>query len=343
MKQNWTIGKRIYGLTGFLVLMIAVISGYALLRINIINNYSDSIASDNMPGLASSARLNTLRADVQIRVLRLLRANTPEDRKAIRDEIHVMTTAINESLEEYDKTIHFEDDRQLFNVLKNCRDEYLKIREQFYATVETNNTEAAKLADGVLKTVFNAYNKAGDDLMNYNAKMGLQQSALLDVQVHRARYFLVIISVIALVIGVVVSIFLVRRTNAILSDVVSSVSDGSDQIASASNQVSSSSQSLAEGASQQAASLEETSSSLEEMSSMAKQNADNAVKAGELSKQANQAADRGLSDMNSMAQAMQGIQESSGQIAKIIKTIDEIAFQTNILALNAAVEAARAG
>jgi methyl-accepting chemotaxis protein len=100
---------------------------------------------------------------------------------------------------------------------------------------------------------------------------------------------------------------------------------------------------LAQGSGEQAASLEETSASLEEMASMTKRNAENAAKANELAREARAAADKGAEDMQAMNQAMEAIKISSDDIAKIIKTIDEIAFQTNILALNAAVEAARAG
>lgn len=115
------------------------------------------------------------------------------------------------------------------------------------------------------------------------------------------------------------------------------------QVASAAGQVSVASQSLAEGASGQAAALEETSAALEEMSSMTLRNAEHAGKAKELANQARTVADAGASEMETMVSAMAAIKESSSNIAKINKTIDEIAFQTNILALNAAVEAARAG
>ncbi len=116
-----------------------------------------------------------------------------------------------------------------------------------------------------------------------------------------------------------------------------------EHTAGAAGQVSAASQSLAEGACQQAASLEETSASIEEMSSMTQRNAETAGKVKVLGSEARKAGDLGVKDMTALVGAMDDIKRSSTDIAKIVKTIDEIAFQTNILALNAAVEAARAG
>lgn len=159
------------------------------------------------------------------------------------------------------------------------------------------------------------------------------------------RLILSIVSgiIIAAIIIITILTIITSRTVSMVNTIVSNLRSCGIQVNDASNQVATTGQTLAEGATEQAANIEEISSSLEELSSMTKQNADNSSQANGLTQEAQKGAKKGVETMNRMKVAIDNIKNSSDETAKIIRTIDEIAFQTNLLALNAAVEAARAG
>jgi methyl-accepting chemotaxis protein len=151
-------------------------------------------------------------------------------------------------------------------------------------------------------------------------------------------------SALGLIIVFILGFFTVNSIVKPINRVIVDISKSTEQVASASSQVLSASQQLAEGSSEQAASLEETSAAMEELSTMTKQNAANAQQANVMMSDDAKDSYRAISDkMTLMQEVVNSSVQASEETAKIIKTIDEIAFQTNLLALNAAVEAARAG
>jgi methyl-accepting chemotaxis protein len=151
------------------------------------------------------------------------------------------------------------------------------------------------------------------------------------------------IAAAAALAGTVAALLVTRSASSELGAIAGQMWRESNQITAVSREVASSSQSAAQGASEQAATLQETSASLYEITSLTRKNAENMQAAANLVGDTNRQAEDANRSLEAMVGSMKEINESSEKISKIIRVIDEIAFQTNILALNAAVEAARAG
>ena len=168
-------------------------------------------------------------------------------------------------------------------------------------------------------------------------------SGEFDGEVHFSEWLMFGGTILGVIVSVIFGILMSSAVSRYVRDIAARMFSGTEEMNRAVEQISGSSQNLADASSKQAASLEETSASMEEISGTISQNAQHAQEARKISTQNRQATDANASELEAMQVAMQDISTSSSNIAKIVKSIDEIAFQTNILALNAAVEAARAG
>jgi len=337
-----TLAGRVYQVVALLAAIIVGITAFTLVTLLHLKDLGTSISDKNLPCIIDAAEVKASLAEAHILVLRLL--DTPMDQQqAVKDDLTRIAGEVAARLAKYGTNATSADEQALLAALAARRGEYLAARQRCFAQLSANPAEARKIASTDLAAAYAAYAKAGEALMNLNTRQGTDRGNRLKDLVHRDALLLPTAGLGALALGVVCAMVMVRRVGRELQGVGEVLAESSAQVAAAATQLTGSSQSAAEGASQQAASLEETSSSLEEMSSLTRRNSETVAKVKELAVQSRRAGDAGRQAMNEMVTAMDGIRGASVETAKIIKAIDEIAFQTNILALNAAVEAARAG
>jgi methyl-accepting chemotaxis protein len=345
--KKWTIGKRIAGGFASVITVAALLGAFAFAKLHSIEQESAEISTISLPSLLLIEHTDKIATENRLLVLKHIFSDK-QDVQGIEKQYAENRAAISKALEEYAKLASSPADKASVGNINAARKRFTEKVDQILEMSRQSTTAEAtaaiyQLTRAELDPLALNYSAALNDVVESREKSAEESGKHISAAVHSAKMGIIAGLGSAILIGIIIAFVIIRGTTRILTGIASTLTDGSNQVVSASGQVSSASQALAEGASEQAASLEETSSSLEEMSSMTKRNSENASEASNLAKQTRTAADKGTSDMLAMTAAMDAIKTSSDETAKIIKTIDEIAFQTNILALNAAVEAARAG
>jgi methyl-accepting chemotaxis protein len=246
-------------------------------------------------------------------------------------------------LKELEPLVQTREMREAQAALRLQVEDVTRLHEKYYGLLKSDNSSAAiQFNTETLRGKYAGIIEATQHISSAEQAFAQTLAREAETRAGASRWVTGGLSLFGLLAAASV-VFAVRRALRDLHVLAGEIGDGAEQVASAAHQVSSASQSLAQGSSEQAATLEETSASTEEINSMTRKNAENARTAADETSAADLLLKETDEKLERMVGSMQEINASSEKISKIIKVIDEIAFQTNILALNAAVEAARAG
>jgi len=342
--KSMTVAQKFSAACAALVLFTVALGAVVIYQVGGIQTNLQSIVVDSLPGVAQVGALDSEIWELRGDAWKHIASSDKADKDKVEAAIDQLKQRIQDTLASYEKTITKPEDRELLSNIKAPYERYIEGITQVLALSQAGKSkEAAAQYMATADPAHAQLKPAVKALIEWNRKNGDDNADATTKSVNQTRLLswgLLLFSVVA---GALLTFVIVRSVNGALTRVIAELSEGAEQVASAASQVSSSSQSLAQGSSEQAASLEETSASSEEINSMSRKNAENSRGAAGLVSQSQQKFVETNRSLEQMVVAMSEIKGSSDKISKIIKTIDEIAFQTNILALNAAVEAARAG
>ncbi len=342
--KSMTIGTKIAVACSALVLLTMIMGTVAIVNISRMNGESHAIVEGALPGIRGIGLISEAAKEGKISMLETMLTSDPSEVTSGEATVSELSNKLQAELNSYEKTIQTARARELFSSVAPLNERISAAWAKMLPLIRTQkNKEALDIWKGELIPLSRQRARLLSD-MSEDRKAAAEDAGAAAIGAgDSARFWSVLLTVLSFVSGTLLAYFIVRSINKALSKAVGELSEGAQQVASASGQVSGSSQSLAQGASEQAASLQETSASSEQMSSMTRKNAENSQQAARLMNVVSQRVAEANGTLADMTRSMDDIGASSGKISKIIRVIDEIAFQTNILALNAAVEAARAG
>ena len=344
MFRNMKLGARItFGFSVLLILMVFLIA-IIYINMNLVKAQVNNIVNDN---IAQTELLTTMSESVHTAteaVHSIVIINNKTSDEKYHQQILDARKTYDEASEKLGQLINNATEKGYFEKINSIVNEVRPLNDKVVQlAMDNKNSEAGQILEQEAGPVTGNWIAAVKEFLNYQTEQNHIDSKNIMKDFNESLLWALLIGVIGLGAGAGLAYLIILSITNPVNLIVAGISAGAQQIAAAANQLSASSQQLATGSSEQATAIEETSSTLEETGAMLQQNTANTNEAALLADQTKVSANKGNNQMEEMMVSITEIKRSSDQIAKIIKVIDDIAFQTNILALNAAVEAARAG
>ena len=343
---NWNLSKRLFMGVGSLVVLLLVSGAVSFITGRSMKAQLDSATNQTARQLELALQLQrdgVSLSNLQRGLLLSALGGDQNGQKQTQQSVAALRGEMKKRFDEMDSLLAGRDEGlKLVADLKSTSAEFDSSEEQVEKFVADGN--AAMAWDVARQKSAPLLSKVNEGTQRLTAMQeGLFAAAIKSGNESYRLLLWLIIGVFAasMVLAVVVR-WVVKGIIGTLRTATHDLAQGAQHVATASSQVASASQSLSQGATEQAASLEQTSASMEEIASMTRMNAENTHQAAGMMADAEKQVHGANAALSAMVASMSAIKESSDKVSKIIKTIDEIAFQTNILALNAAVEAARA-
>ena len=344
--KNWTIGRRLFTGVGALITLIVAVAVLALWVGRSLEERMVHTNEHTVKQLGLALQIETELERLYATQTALIMAGYMNDKSLVESRKLAADEAVSEvngSLNAFKTEATTDADRKALADLTLDLEGWTRANDDVTGLVTAGNVAEAVKAAIKNGDSYKARSRAATDEI-----VGREQDELQsDLEAAQARTASVRTMVFGGVFVALVIAGLVMRSmisaNRMLWTQSQELREGTEHVVAAAGQVATSAQGLSQASTHQAATLQETSASMEEMASMTRKNAENAVHAAELATDVAQQVRNANAALNGMVTSMTAVRESSNKVAKIIKVIDEIAFQTNILALNAAVEAARAG